>query len=866
MDRKKTIFLCFIIILNLLTVNVFATDIDGEKKYKPLDMVVVIDTSGSMNYSDSTHMTSSAVNMLINMMPAEDSKIGIVTFNTKPMALTTDSSGNPTLFKLSSFDNVKNVKQKVSSIAYKGDTGIGNAIKMATDMLDAQSKDDSRQKAIILFTDGIDDFGQDQFGLARCKENQSAAVQWATNNNCPIYCIGYNYRMSSGENSMGQNKEGIRKLESLSKPTGGYAEAIEKINDIENMFITVLANICDLHYRQIETVPGDGQRHEVHISVSPEVIEANIRITCPTKEALSNGKIELYNPQNEKVVLQNGNGVRYDIDATAVSIKVLSPKTGSWNLILDGIKGEEIRIGLLEHYELGIVSKLSLPENNPPNVAYIGDTIGISTYLTTDGKKITDNTIYETVNVSRVIVTPREDPDKELVYTLKFDGSQYTGLFEISEESVYDVTVEIGSDSFIRADRLTIQSNNHPLVLEKNIENVKVNKNKQIAIDDIYTYVSDFENDPITAEITNSTEPDMADVRIDNDKIIIDGLGWGATDITVTYKDAQGNTVMTTFKVSINDPIALAIIIGSLSMFFTLIALLIFFAFRSRIRLFGKVLVCEISEGTIDTAGNFVRNSNGFSYINPNANPNMSRTANGGIPHGNSLFQSMKPGGIFGARQDNKPQSTQRQESGSIFASQGKGLFGNSQNFIGANEGLFKSASGKPMHTGSIFKTTQDDTGEKTLFGSDSIGTETEISNQYNTVYSFVNNKQKKNTIEWILAEFLKNYSDFMSGHLQGKQSAIADEIKQMLSNISAQTSKMVLHGTIGGKGGAVLKVNKNLLKKEKIKMITPHFAGNRAELQYYKKGVVELDFAIITDGSTNPQKCIRVFVKLQRN
>ena len=419
MKRIGTILICLILILQLLLVGtVSAADISGNVDYKPLDMVVIVDTSGSMNYSDSTHMTSSAINMLINMMPAEDSRIGIVTFNTKPTALTCDASGNPTLLALKDFENVKNIKQKVSGIVYKGDTGIGNAVKMATDMLAKESKDSNRQKAIILFTDGLDDFGPDQMSLARCKENQGTAVQWATENGCPVYCVGYNYKTSSGANSMGKNGEGITKLESIAKPTGGQAKAITSIKEIEDMFVNILANICDLYYKVIETVPGDGQRHKVSIPVSPEVIEANIRITCPTKEALSKGKIELYNPKNEKVTLQNGNGVRYDVDATAASIKVLSPKTGTWKLVLDGIKGEEIKIGLLEHYELGIVSKLTLPEGNPKDVAYVGDEIGVQTYLTTDGKQISDVAIYETIKDARVVVTPRAAPENKEVYAL----------------------------------------------------------------------------------------------------------------------------------------------------------------------------------------------------------------------------------------------------------------------------------------------------------------------------------------------------------------------------------------------------------------------------------------------------------------
>lgn len=842
MKRTSTVLACIILILNLIAGSVSAADIYGSAEYKPLDMVVVVDTSGSMNYSDSTHMTSSAINMLINMMPAEESRLGIVTFNTKPTALTCDASGNPALLSLKEFDNVKNIKQKVSEIVYKGDTGIGNAIKMATDMLANGSNDSDRRKAILLFTDGVDDFGSDQLGLARCKENQGTAVQWATENKCPIYCIGYNYRTSSGGNSMGKNGEGITKLENIAKPTGGQAKAITNIKEIEDMFISMLANICDLYYKVVEVVPGDGKRHEVSIQVSPEVIEANVRITCATKDALSKGTIELYNPQNEKVALQNGNGIRYDVDATAASIKVLSPKTGTWTLVLDGITGEEIKIGLLEHYELGIVSKLTLPEGNPDGVGYIGDEIGVQAYLTTDGSQVTDTAIYETITTARVVVTPRAAPEQQEIYALTFDGIQYNGSFTIPLESVYDVTVELGSESFIRTDSLVIQSNNHPLVLDKNIENVKLNKNKQIVISDIYTYVSDPEQDAITAEVTNLTDPDMAKVEIKDDQIIIDGLGWGATNATVTYTDAHGNTVTSTFKVSVNDPVAWAIIVGSIILVVALSVWLLILAFRSRLYLFGKIVVCEISEGVVDIAGNFKRNANGFSYTNPQADPNVNPVQENGILRQSNVGQGT---GIFG--QNN--------------AGQGTGIFG--QNNAGQVAGIFDQSN--VGQVAGIFEQNNAEQGNG-IFGQNNVDTELEISNQYNEAYNFGNRKQKKTTLESILSGFLTNYSDFMNQRLHGNQSEFVNQIKQRLSNISVQTSKMFLHGTIGGKGGAVLKVNKGLLKKESIKVMTPRLEGNRAELPYYKKGVVDLDFVVILDNSGDLKNSIRVRAKLQRN
>lgn len=600
MKKVSTILFCAVFILQCMLVGMTGTvNAADTGEYKPLDMVVVVDTSGSMNTSDSTHMTAKAINMLINMMPAEESRIGIVTFNTKAVTLSADASGKPALLPLAEFDNVKAIKGKVNGITYDGGTGIGNALKAATDLLTQQSSGADRQKAILLFTDGMDDFGTGsggQLGLALCKENQAAAVQWAADNNCPIYCIGYNY-----QNSMGPKGEGITKLESIAKSTGGQAKAITNIQQIEDMFVHILANICDLYYKDLQTVPGDGKRHEIEIPISPAVVEANIRITCSTQSALSNGKIELYNPAGEIVRLQNGNGVRYDVDATAASIKVIAPKTGTWKLVLEGIKGEAIQIGLLEHYDLGIVSQLILPEGNPQGVAYPDDEIGVQAYLTKDGSPVADTAIYDSITDARVVVVPRAAPEQQAVYALSFDGTQYTGSFPVTMESTYDITVELASSSFIRSESFVLQSSNHPLVLDKSFDNVKLNKKKQVVIPDIYTYVSDPEQDQITAEITNSTDPDMAKVEIKDDTIVIDGLGWGATNVTVTFTDAHGNTVSSTFKVSVNDPVAWAIIISILLLIVLLVLWLTYLGYKKTILIGGTVKIKEI--GTKSVAG-----------------------------------------------------------------------------------------------------------------------------------------------------------------------------------------------------------------------------------------------------------------------
>ena len=611
MKRIIAITILTVLILQLGIVGL-AANISGAVEYKPADIVVVFDISGSMNTSDPTHMTASAIDVLVDMIPINKNRVGLVAFNTKATSLLTDASGNPVLLDLENFENIKTIDDKVLQMTYNSGTGIGNAIKLATDILAQQSTDSDRKKAIILFTDGMDDFGSNgQLALARCKENQSTAIQWATQNECPIYCIGYDYK-----NSMGANGEGITKLESIANSTGGRAKALTNIKQIENMFISILEEIFGVTYINVGTCPGDGSRHEIDIPIGPEVVEANIRIACATEGAVPGGTIELYNPTAEKVMLHNGNGIRYDVDALAANIKITAPKTGTWKLVLNGIKGDEIKIGLLKHYELGINSELILPQGNPDGVAYAGDEIGVQAFLTSGGNQISDTAVYQTIKNSRVIVTPRVAPEKQEIYALNFDGTKYVGSFPISYESVYDVTVELASDTFVRSDKLVIQSSNHPLVLDKQFENVKLNKKNQVIISDIYTYVSDPEQDTITAQVTNSTDPDMAKVEVKDDTIVIDGLGWGATNITVTFTDAHGNTVDSTFKVSVNDPVAWAIIIASLILIAAIILLLIYLAYKKTLIVGGTVHITELGTRSISLIGGIVETTPVFALDN----------------------------------------------------------------------------------------------------------------------------------------------------------------------------------------------------------------------------------------------------------
>ena len=356
----------------------------------------------------------------------------------------------------------------------------------------------------------------------------------------------------------------------------------------------------DLIYIDVATVPGDGNQHEVQFEVSPSVIEADIRIGSVTENAVSNGSIKLYDPSGTEVTLRNEANVRFDIDSLAASIKVIRPKTGTWTLVLDGIIGDDIKIGLLQHYRVDIGASLELPAGNPSGVAFTNDEILVKAWLVEDGEKITDPILYDTITKASATYIPRAHPDNIQTISLSRDDLSFTGKFIIEEECIYDVTIKIESGSFYREDTLTIESNNHPLELVSDIDTVEVNKGKTVTVNDLLSHVYDQEGDKITAEVTLVGDSDTASVSISGNDMQVKGLLWKSTFATVTFKDAQGNTVETTFKIQVHNPAFVIGTAGIITLIVVGILILALIGYRASYKIKGYVTILNLRKIDLD--------------------------------------------------------------------------------------------------------------------------------------------------------------------------------------------------------------------------------------------------------------------------
>lgn len=573
MRTKRRIIVAIILCFAFCAVFSFAFAAMETKEYKDLDVVVVMDTSGSMRKSDPERVSSAAVKMLINMMPAEGSRVGIVTFNSKATPAT-ERNGKAAILELSELNNVNSLKRAVDNIAYKGDTGIGNALIAASEMLQASERVDA-QKAIILFTDGVDDLPTEE-QMNKNDSNREAAIDWARNNNCLIYCVGFNYINSDGIPSMGKEGDGIKKLNSISEPTNGFTKATSDINEIEDIFIQMLANICSLYYNDIASVPGDGGTHEVVIPINPSVIEANIRISSNTRKAISRGNIELIDPDSNSIELNNSKYIRYDVDATAASIKVITPKTGNWILVLSNVIGDEIKIGLLEHYDLGIVSELVTEGERP----YIGKTVEIIAKLTNEDEVIEQEAIYDLVERAEITVVQADGAEQ--ILAMEKDGACFKASFVPEQEGDYTIGILLEAAAFYRNDELSFSAitepNSIPIMI-KSFEDVELEKGDFHTVSQVMGYASD-EDGPLETVVVQAENSDIAQVSYNSldDSIIISGKKMGETVVNVQYLDGAGASVQSSFNVTVVDLVGLilriAIIVAAIALLVLIIALI----------------------------------------------------------------------------------------------------------------------------------------------------------------------------------------------------------------------------------------------------------------------------------------------------
>ncbi|MCD8029203.1 MAG: VWA domain-containing protein [Erysipelotrichaceae bacterium] len=501
---------------------------------KELDVVLVLDQSGSMKTNDENNLMKEAAKTFVTMMPS-NSRINVISFN---LSRSTWQSG---LTALDSDDTISSATSWIDAIEYTGDTDVGNAVADAIDMFDDS---DDTVKAILVFSDGRNDFGYDKNSEIESDERLDDTLTEAKNNDIQIYCIGYGEEMADTSGTPYQKLDSIAIADSENRIT-----TKTDAGSISEYFNTVIAEL--LGSNVVEVINNQ-------IEIADNVKEANINITCD--EDISTVGLELLDEDGNTITFDGTNAKLFTYTYSAV-IKLYDPSPGIYTI--QTTKDVEISATYIPYYDFTL-DVLLLSGDNEVTSVNSGETVTINAEVKQEDITITDFSSYSDVVATATITAL--DTNESSTMNLSLSNGIFAGNYTFNHEASYQIDVDVSSDSFELSSTMTIQANAKAIYINDNaIEKQVLDKTFKSSVTKILdnTTLSNVisDEDHVGYEIVNveSSNNDKVDVQLTDNGLELTGKSWGSAHVTLTYKDNNGNSVDYTFSVKVSDKALVAL-------------------------------------------------------------------------------------------------------------------------------------------------------------------------------------------------------------------------------------------------------------------------------------------------------------------
>ncbi len=240
MRNRKAYFIVLLIfaIIILSPQVVYAKEFTNEQS--GVDIIFVMDYSGSMKTNDSQNIAKGMVKSFIDTVPSESVRIGFISYNDQilssisPIAVKTQEQRD----KLKSFIDAK---------AYSGNTDIGLGLKFAYDIMEQETE---RKKIIVLISDGETDLKGSKTGrdIEISEKDRRDTIEKCKEDEIQIYTIAF-----------GEYDGSIETLQSMSEETNATMYKIETPEKLIEILYGILATNVDYNIQKItDAVYGEG--------------------------------------------------------------------------------------------------------------------------------------------------------------------------------------------------------------------------------------------------------------------------------------------------------------------------------------------------------------------------------------------------------------------------------------------------------------------------------------------------------------------------------------------------------------------------------------------------------------------------------
>ena len=419
LHRIAAVFCCLLLAGSVLfgAMPASAAASQGGNHY---NVVLVVDGSGSMTWTDSQNWRYEAINQFVGLLSQQGNTLGAIVFDQDievsiDLTAITNKSDKQTIT-----DAIENYE-----VDKYGDTNIGLALDNAINML--QTKGDSAlPSVIVLLSDGNTDLDEPQ-ALRESLDLKADAIDRARDKEIPIYTVCLNEDGSAN----------TAELKQIADATGGNFEEVSDAQDLKKVF----QSFYNLIY-------GTSTQSLIPSSALDEngLIEADFKVPAVCVQEVN----ILINGNVDEVVLTRPDGSDFskselkEITTASRSftlIKIVDPDAGDWHIALHGQPGDTIQVDMVYNTDFKLAFSLEQQEDIPVNTAKT-----FTTTIYNGDSAVTGKSIYQNF-VARLIVA---DADGKQLDAVKMQANEdgFAAEYSFDRLGAYYLSTSVTGEGF----------------------------------------------------------------------------------------------------------------------------------------------------------------------------------------------------------------------------------------------------------------------------------------------------------------------------------------------------------------------------------------------------------------------------------
>ena len=249
------IMLCCVVLCLFFPRTAYAEEIISEKD--SIDIIFVIDCSGSMKANDPSQMGLSMVQAFVDTVHADDIRIGYVAYNDGISSFLTPQP-------ITTAEQRETLKVQIGSIAYTGDTDIGLGISYAYGLLSAEKSD---RQMIVLISDGETDLpGGGERTMEQSNRELEQCARQCREEGIRIYTVAF-----------GQYDGSREVLEEIAAQTEGESYSAREPEDLIEVLYGIFQENLIYKIQQFSSGIYAGGRQEIRCVLdAPYLDEINV--------------------------------------------------------------------------------------------------------------------------------------------------------------------------------------------------------------------------------------------------------------------------------------------------------------------------------------------------------------------------------------------------------------------------------------------------------------------------------------------------------------------------------------------------------------------------------------------------------------